>query len=51
MNDRNNLKIAVSIAAGVVFIIGFGIGVNLYSSTSENNKQEQINLRPLQQTG
>lgn len=47
MEEKDRVRIVVGIVAGIVFIIGFGIGIELYLSTSENDKEERINLQSL----
>lgn len=44
MEQKDIVKIILSIAAGLVFVIGFGIGVQLHESTTENDKKEKIDL-------
>ena len=44
MKSQDEVKIIVAIACGLVFIIGFGIGIQLYSTTSRNNQESKIEL-------
>ena len=45
MSDLNRKKIVISIAAGVTFVIGFGIGVQ-YEVTKESNSPKSDRLLP-----
>ena len=41
MSDKD-IKVIAGIVAGFVFIIGFGIGIELYSSNSQGDRQDKL---------
>lgn len=45
MNSKQTHWIIVSIAAAIAFIYGFGIGIDLYESTSDSAASEETSFR------
>ena len=43
---KNKKKIVIGIAAGVTFVIGFGIGVQLYEVTNEASSNKSDRTAP-----
>ena len=39
-NEENNISAIVGIAAGLLFVFGLGVGIHLYSVTSETSSQD-----------
>ena len=42
MEQKNIVEIVLCITIGLVFIIGFGIGVQLYESTPQGDRQDRL---------
>ncbi len=49
MEEKDKVKIVVALAAGLIFVIGFGIGVQLYESTSPSDRGRQTSIQSLHQ--
>ena len=44
MEEKDRIKIIVGIVSGLVFVIGVGIGIQLYESTTQSEQKEQVNF-------